>query len=418
MSAYQEVFNWRAQLTCWRLPLGITLPVSDVILTVLMLLVTIIEFSLIVNYGPHWAYLTSVLLHILITAAQPLRHQRPRTSLLLGYAGLAGYVVLSAISPVNIGLSPALLTAATSLYTITRWVPAARWGLAALVVALLGSLVSPLMLLKPRWGGTQIILSNAFVFALLCNFCVVFTYLYARKLRNAAVSLAQLTEQAKEHAIAAERLTLARELHDVVGHSLTVVRVQAATALALQDPAVATQFLQKIQTTADSSLAAVREVVALLRHSSDNEAQVLADLTVIPDLIAHSAATVITPFPDLVTLQQWNSSWSMMQRLTLLRVLTEALTNASRHGSGTTQVTLTLVDNNCNLKVTNAFVPVTTGKYQETDNQNGYGLIGLQERARLMNAELTTTIIHLEQGQAQFELDFSLPIRKEGNNAV
>ena len=69
-----------------------------------------------------------------------------RVSFIATYALLAAYAILVALSPVNLGLNPIIATAITGLYTVTRWEPDRRWGMAALLLALAGALVNPVTL--------------------------------------------------------------------------------------------------------------------------------------------------------------------------------------------------------------------------------------------------------------------------------
>src|SRR6478609_4550221 len=129
-----------------------------------------------------------------------------------------------------------------------------------------------------------------------------------------------------------ERVRIARDMHDVVAHSLAVVIAQAdgARYAAASDPAVATDALATISTTARSALADVRLLLSQLRHSEgDGPQPTLADLEALYAQVRASGVDLRvtvdpTPASDPPTGAQ----------LAVYRILQEALTNALRHGDG------------------------------------------------------------------------------------
>lgn len=420
VAAVPNALDWRQHLPSLRLPGGLGLPPSDLGLTVASAVLTCVEAGLPLTYGARPAYLALVAIHLLVTVAQPLRHACPRTSMVLTYTGLVLYALLCMISPVRLGLSPVILTAATSLYAVTRWVADLRWATVALMTALVGSVLNPVLLANLDHPALARHLAFPLILALVCIICLVTTYLYARAWRSRALALQASAAQAAIDAVSAERLALARELHDVVGHALTTVRVQAATALAVGDPPTALAALETIRDTTDTSLASVREVVSLLRdgeaHGSGSATSPLADLTTIPALTDAARISPDSDVPDRQVLTTWNHQWSLMQRLTLLRTLTEALTNAARHGSGSARVSLETTKAVCHLVVTNPVAShhgtsrTAPGAPQTGSGQGGTGLIGLAERARMVGATFAASRTTGSDGEPLFAIELSLPV--------
>ena len=341
-----------------------------------------------------------------------------RVSFIATYALLAAYAILVVISPVNLGLNPIIATAITSLYTVTRWEPDRRWGTAALLLALAGALVNPVTLASytppyesdadpttgSGWDGT-ILLVRA-LSSLVFVGAVVLTYLLASSRRRIAENQALDVGIAAAQAVAAERLSLARELHDLVGHSLTTIKVQAATGLALGGEERLRSTLTTVRDTADASLVSVRQLVSVLR-SDAGEITPLADLRTIPALIEptrSSGSRISAVLPEPEVLERCNSAWSAIQRLTLVRLVGETLTNAVRHGTGQIELSLTLSQDSCHLHVANPVPDVA-----EHSPFGGSGLVGLEERLRLVGGTMTHGI-HNNGDHSFFTIDVDFPV--------
>ena len=342
-----------------------------------------------------------------------------RVSFIATYALLAAYAILVVLSPVNLGLNPIIATAITSLYTVTRWEPDRRWGTAALLLALAGALVNPVTLASytppyesdadpttgSGWDGT-ILLVRA-LSSLVFVGAVVLTYLLASSRRRIAENQALDVGIAAAQAVAAERLSLARELHDLVGHSLTTIKVQAATGLALGGEERLRSTLTTVRDTADDSLTSVRRLVSVLR-SDAGDITPLADLRTIPVLIETtrgSGARINAVLPGPGVLERCNEGWSAIQRLTLVRLVGEALTNAVRHGSGQIELSLMLTPSSCHLHVSN---PVS--ETVEHSLFGGSGLVGLEERLRLVGGTMSHGVQHDDEDRSFFILDVDFPV--------
>ena len=184
-----------------------------------------------------------------------------------------------------------------------------------------------------------------------------------------------------EAVVEQERVRIARDMHDVVAHSLAVVIAQAdgARYAAASDPAVATDALGTISTTARSALADVRLLLAQLRHSEGTGPQpALADLEALYAQVRASGVDLrvtVDPAPA--------SEPPAGAQLAVYRILQEALTNALRHGDGgPVAVSLAWHPDRVELAVRNsALDPVVTP---------GHGTIGMRERAQLAGGTLTT----------------------------
>jgi signal transduction histidine kinase len=189
-----------------------------------------------------------------------------------------------------------------------------------------------------------------------------------------------------------ERVRIARDMHDVVAHSLAVVIAQAdgARYAAAADPAVATDALATISATARSALADVRLLLGQLRHrQGDGPQPTIADLE---ELYAQVRAAGVQLRVDVDPAPRHSAAEGSAAegepaaavQLAVYRILQEALTNALRHGApgGPVDVRLAWLPDRVELDVRNPIIPGTQpGRF-------GHGLIGMRERAQLAGGRL------------------------------
>ena len=393
-------------------------PVVDVALGAVFLIFALESATFILRFGAYAVYVADFALCLALALVQFGRLRFLRVSFIATYALLAAYAILVVLSPVNIGLNPIIATAVTGLYTVTRWESDRRWGTAALLLALAGALVNPVTLASysrahgssadptagSGWDGTILLIRT--LTSLVFVGAVVLTYLLASSRRRIAENQALDVGIAAAQAVAAERLSLARELHDLVGHSLTTIKVQAATGLALGGEERLRSTLTTVRDTADASLASVRQLVSVLR-SDAGEITPLADLRTIPALIEttrSSGSRISAVLPEPEVLERCNSAWSAIQRLTLVRLVGETLTNAVRHGTGQIELSLTLSQDSCHLHVANPVPDVA-----EHSPFGGSGLVGLEERLRLVGGTMAHGV-HNDGEHSFFTIDVDFPV--------
>lgn len=272
-----------------------------------------------------------------------------------------------------------------------------RWmiSVCALIYLLL---VMPLIVVS-RWVDAVIV---AVVYGTGIVFVVVFTRIAASE-REARASLAEANRllrenaaQVEELAVTKERNRLAREIHDSLGHYLTVVNVQigAAQAIFSQDSKRALDHLSKAQTLTQEGLAEVRRSVAALR-ASPTESRPLPEALekLVEQWNATGLSTSLTVVGKLRGL-------SPQADLTLYRAAQEALTNVSKHASAT-EVDLTLDYGNAE----SVLLAVQDDGVGPTDSAAGFGLLGVRERAQLLGGEVRIVAGH---GKG-FRLEVELP---------
>ncbi|MFD6134542.1 sensor histidine kinase [Isoptericola sp. NPDC056618] len=193
----------------------------------------------------------------------------------------------------------------------------------------------------------------------------------------------------------AERGRLARELHDSVGHALTVTTLQAAAAARQveTDPDAARRSLAAIEEAGRTAMADLDHVLGLLRAGDDAAstssdaarrapARSLDDLPALVDDARHAGADVRLDVADgaAATLPRATSHEAY-------RVVQEALTNAVRHAPGRpVTVRVSVVDAALDVEVTNPLPDVPSSA--PPSSGGGRGLHGMAERVRLLRGEL------------------------------
>lgn len=194
---------------------------------------------------------------------------------------------------------------------------------------------------------------------------------------------ARQAHQRAETALAAERQRVARELHDVVSHAITVVVLQARGAQAVldSDPEQVREALGAIESSGQEALGEMRRLVTFLREAPDSAPQ--PDVHDIPALVASARREVpvelsVTGDPDPAGHGVGHGAG-----LTAFRVVQECLTNALRHAPGSpVTVRIDHSPTDLLLEVAN---PVETS---DAGHRQGFGLLGMRERAELYGGTL------------------------------
>lgn len=318
----------------------------------------------------------------LFAAALAVRRLSPGLALGIAWAG--------ALLQVGLGRPPSLSDVAifAVLYATAAYgVRAVFW--AGFASALVGAVVITVYLMAgpgfsngpPSWNAipTALLTLVAAAFALGLSWtlgALVRSAVRARENREAQ-------ERAEAKTVAEqERVRIARDMHDVVAHSLAVVIAQAdgARYAAGADPAVAAAALATISSTARSALADVRLLLGQLRHrQGDGPQPTIADLE---ELYAQVRATGVPVRVDVDPAPRGDPSAAV--QLAVYRILQEALTNALRHGAPqqAVDVRLSWLADRVELAVRN---PVAAGTQP---GRSGHGVIGMRERAQLAGGVL------------------------------
>ncbi|MGB3733235.1 sensor histidine kinase [Microbacterium sp.] len=179
----------------------------------------------------------------------------------------------------------------------------------------------------------------------------------------------------------AERVRIARDMHDIVAHSLAVVIAQAdgARYAAKAQPELAEEAMATIAQTARAALSDVRMLLTQLRHrQGDGPQPGLADLD---SLFAHVRQAGVEPRVTIDPMPPGEPPAGI--QLAVYRILQEALTNALRHGEGDVDVRLAWLPDRVDVRVRNRIAAEKAGP------GGGHGLVGMRERAQLVGGALT-----------------------------
>jgi signal transduction histidine kinase len=334
--------------------------------------------------------------------ALALRRVSPTMALTVAWAFSLGQVAIGASPlPANLAILPVLY--ATSAYgsRALRWVGLASTVLGAAVITV--SLLLPNFVSRPLSPGPTVIFGPDLA-SLVRSSVVVFVGssaafllswtagLLTRSWTQASETRRAVVVVTEEMVAEQERVRIARDMHDVVAHSLAVVVAQAdgARYLGSKDPAATDAALATIATTAREALSDVRVLLAQLRHSQDDGPQpTLVDLERLFEQLRGSGLTVTqqvtgTPLP-LGTAQQ----------LAVYRIVQESLTNALRHADRDQEVAVHFgwTAHGLDLTISSTLLPAKTTRTGRTPIVGaapaGHGLAGMTERAALVGGHLT-----------------------------
>lgn len=271
-----------------------------------------------------------------------------------------------------------------------------QWMIA--VCSLIYLLLAMPLIMVSRWIDA---IAVAMIYGTGIVFVVVFTRIAASE-RQSRASLGEANRlllenaaQAEELAVTKERNRLAREIHDSLGHYLTVVNVQigAAQAVFERDNPKALDHLAKAQALTQEGLAEVRRSVAALRASPIESRPIGEALLKLAaqwngaglavNFSVHGQVRPLSPQADL----------------TLYRSAQEALTNVSKHGHAeSVMLSLSYSESSTLLRV------VDDGA-GSNGSESGFGLLGVRERALQLGGQVH---IHTEVGKG-FTLEVELP---------
>lgn len=277
-----------------------------------------------------------------------------------------------------------LISHALILLSISKGLAFAGLLIAAFCAALLAYGVAPAQLPANLVGILPGIAFVAFFSILAVNAIQARAQVerLARELREANIRLAEYAGQVEELATTRERNRLAREVHDSLGHYLTVANVQleAARATLDSDPAKARAAIETAQTLTRDGLSEVRRSVAALRAGPLASRTLCEAIAKLAD--ESRAAGLTVEFAAPATLP----ALTPQCELVLYRAAQEGLTNIRKHSTAT-RAWLTLAQTGDMLALTVLDDGQTRRPASDIDGGAGTGLLGLRERARLVGGD-------------------------------
>lgn len=210
-----------------------------------------------------------------------------------------------------------------------------------------------------------------------------------QELRANAERLEREQEEQARRAAADERNRIARELHDVVAHSVSVmvIQTQAARRVGPTDPEAARSALHSVQTCGRDALMEMRRMIGVLRHGDEELAGATAPaLSQLGALVARARAAGL---PVELRVEGEPRELSPGLDLVAFRIVQEALTNVIKHaGPARARVRVAFAADWLELEISDT--GVGPARSAADAGAGGHGLIGMQERLSLYGGELQT----------------------------
>jgi len=320
-----------------------------------------------------WAF--PVLGCALLASALLLR-RRPLTALAVM---LGGSVAAIALGP-GPGQGPPLqIVLAAAVGTEICYIAAAR----PRAVSVTGLAMVGVALLIPGPGGVDL-----GPFRGGAAFVTIIAWLIGHSIRQAQARAELRRAQAAAQTTLAERLRIARELHDIVAHSIGIIAIQAGAGRRVFDarPDEARDALATIEATSRETLAGLRRMMTGLRHADPEPGPGQAPPGPAPGLadLERLAATALDAGVKVDV--DWHGSRQPLPAhidLSAFRIIQEAVTNVVRH-AGTDQCQVLIGQQDGYLSI-----EVTDGGRGGSAAGTGYGITGMRERAALLGGDFS-----------------------------
>ncbi|MFE0629861.1 sensor histidine kinase [Streptomyces sp. NPDC058864] len=332
----------------------------------------------------------AVPLALALSLVVALRRRMPEKMLLL--AVLVGVLQLV----LDVQANPGDFAMLVIIYTVAA--NGARW---ASRLAFAGGLVASTIstLRWPNEGGGQwadavsaVFLAVPFLLAWVIGDSLRTRRAYYAELEERAARLQREREAQSKAAVAAERARIARELHDVVAHNVSVMVVQAdgAAYVLNASPEQAKQALETISTTGRQALTEMRRLLGVLRAGDDGGGEYVPQPGVdqLTDLIEQVRGAGL---PVAFEVEGVSRPLASGVELTAYRIVQEALTNTRKHGGpeAHAKVRLTFGDGDLALLIEDDGRGAQQELYEGGgEDGQGQGLIGMRERVGMVSGTL------------------------------
>jgi signal transduction histidine kinase len=323
-----------------------------------------------------------------LTTALPLllalpllwRRKRPLLAVTLVMAG----VVMQAVASGNSAEGNELLIAlAVAPYSVAAYSDRRR-ALVGLAVIGAGYAIYALEDHNIRSGRTGELWAGAFFAVAILAAWLIGIFVHSGRERTALQALAAERERAAHDAVAEERSRLARELHDIVSHNLSVVVLQAGGARAQGDH-VSAGTLEKIERSSREALVEMRRLLGVLRDNDNENDAALAPQPGIAQLDALAATMRAAGLPVELTIEGDHDDLPPALDLSAYRIVQEALTNTLKHaGPANARVRIRRHADAVTIDVDDDGAGSTNGRSAGA----GHGLVGMRERVALFGGDL------------------------------
>lgn len=352
--------------------------------------------------SPALRTVVALLIIALACSALLLKRKSPWGTLIVTSACASLYTIMP-LSPVFIVAAPliAIYHVTASSAKSTRWV-------IIFIATALALCISALTYATARWAielvGFTLLLAAAALFGSVRRSDLA----YIHEAQQRALEAERTREQEAQKRVEAERVAIAREVHDIVAHSISIIAIQSAAADTLIDtkPAEAHEAVNNIRETSKQALTELRGMINVLRNDATN----LTPLTPVASLpaIDEVIERVRTAGIDVTLENNANEYLPAPVSISAYRIIQEALTNILRH-SNATAVTVRINQGSERL----ALDIEDNGTFDPSEiNISGHGLEGMRERSEALGGTLTTSLSEEHSGgQAHgFAIHVCLPL--------
>ncbi|GHB50406.1 two-component sensor histidine kinase [Streptomyces cirratus] len=282
-----------------------------------------------------------------------------------------------------------------ALYSLTlhgrlRQLP---WA-SAVAAGALGLVAARVSVAMPVWDALFFLLSTATA-ALALGLVIRIRRAQLAGLRDRAARLEIERDQRGRLAVAAERARVAREMHDIVGHNLSVIitLADAGAYAGTTAPERGKEALHLIGDTGRQALGELRRVLGVLREADGTAAE--PELSPQPALGDIGALCEAVRAAGLEVVYRTAGDIDALDggvQLTVYRIVQEALTNSLKHAGAGARAHLAIVleDSRVIITVQDSGPPAAAGR-PRTANEEGHGLVGMRERAALYGGQVSAS---------------------------
>jgi signal transduction histidine kinase len=226
---------------------------------------------------------------------------------------------------------------------------------------------------------------------------------YIAELRARAARLEAEEGERAARAVVDERLRIARELHDVIGHSISLITIQAEAAArsARTNPDAVPGFLTRISAASRQALAEMRHVLAVLRPDAEAELSPQPGLADLGELVERLTAGGLETRLDVEPMDLPPGV-----ALTVYRIVQESLTNVLKHAGPGARAAVTVVRSESSVRVS---VHDDGAGPSGPAASTAHGIVGMCERAAVFGGTLRTGA----RAGGGFEVEALIPLRGE-----
>jgi len=324
-------------------------------------------------------------------------------------------VILGATLILELGLpAEGIVALAFSLYSLGRYEANARVSLVAVVATLVFVVFDQGVLVQPTAAGTVAVMLAWALWHIGRR--LRFRGEYLRLLEERAAYLERERNAESERAVAAERTRIAREMHDVVAHQVSLMTVQAGAArtISRNNPEAASEAMASVEAAGRHALSEMRHLLGVLRPASDNHSE-KATLTPQPDL--EDLPALIEKVRQVVARVNYETHGEFgavpaRVALAAYRIVQESLTNVIKHvgAEANVHVSLSLEPGQIAICVRDDGHGAGAQPIGEQPS-GGHGIAGMRERVELLGGRLRAGVI--EGGG--FEVTAQLPTVNGGS---